>query len=130
MDHKHKGVERSNGSLRAHPIERKHKDINARIEHNKVLTTRQKKYFQETGITTNPKIKKPTREDFLREVDRQKTPLKDINEYSLPVDHEGYVVVDFSNFPHKGLRIKKQQNKGGKRRTIGWQIPKEIDLFY
>ena len=55
VDHKHKGVERANGTLRSHPIERVHKDSEVQKWHNKAISG--------NSETTRKPVSKGTKKD-------------------------------------------------------------------
>jgi len=103
--HKHKGVERSNGSLRLHPVSRKHSDPRVQKWHN-----------EETGKVSKPakpNKKSTTTVNFERHV-------------MVPVDKEGYIHIDLTqnDIKQKGLRVKFIRQRNRTKRTVGLQIEK------
>jgi len=157
VNHKHKGVERSNGSLRPHPISRQHKDSQAKRYHNAVLTPSQKNNFKQ--------FSKPVKKTSTRKVSRAKPKAKTVTKSKIGaffgkltkktgevkkitgrhkdkkiiiklvkyqevgVDEEGWLVIDIDKMPQKGIRIIRQERKNRTERTVGIQIPKGIKLF-
>ena len=114
--HSHKGVERTNGSLRPHPISRKHKNPKVQKYHNLSVNSKPEQTYEVT-------------EKGKSFINRLKDKITSVKSIVLPVDKDGYVLVDFDNFEYKGLRLKKEQRSGRTKRTVGMQIPKEIKLF-
>jgi len=100
MIHKHKGVLTSSGGLRAHPLERKHKDKKVQTEHNKVI-----------GIKIIP-FKQPVKKM------KKKTVL-------CSVDSDGYINIDLDKCIERGIRIKFMRREGRTKRTVGLCINRE-----
>ena len=107
--HKHSGVERSNGTLRAHPVERKHKDASAQDYHDK-----------ETG---NTKLKTKTIKKIKQQQLEKVTAKRGV---VCPVDNEGFILVDLTQFDlnQVGVRVKFERTEDSKKRTIGLEINK------
>jgi len=118
MEHKHKGVERSNGTLRSHPIQRQHKDEKIKRFHNDNLTPAQKKYFQ-------PTKNKPLLKKLMKKSVEVTTPKQPKNSVNIPIDDDGYISMDLGKTNVKGVRISFVRVEGRKRRTIGLQIENE-----
>jgi len=115
MEHTHKGVERSNGTLRSHPIERQHKDENVKLWHTKALTSRQGKYIQTTP-------KKP----LLRKLLKNSVEVPDTkNTVLVPIDNDGYISINVEKINAKGVRISFVRVEGQIRKTVGLQIENE-----
>jgi len=108
--HKHKGVERSNGSLRLHPVDRKHSTPAVMRYHN-----------EEVKNCSSSKRTKPT---------KKKTAVKATMQRNImaPIDKDGYVYInveDYKMSSHiKGVRIKFTRKEGRSLRTVGLQIEK------
>lgn len=123
MEHRHKGVERSGGSLRLHPIQRIHKDVKVKIQHNKALTSRQSKYkqgtlkevFKKVEDKPSPKVKKLIE----KSVDANKPSVH------IPIDRDGYISMDLEKTNVKGVRISFTRTEGQKKRSVGLQIENE-----
>ena len=127
MDHKHKGVERSGGSLRFHPVQRMHKDEKVKQYHNRALTSRQSKYKQiilgagtkktkyTKPIRSSPKVKKFVQEN----INPQKPSV------NIPIDRDGYISMDLEKTNVKGVRISFIRTEGRKKRTVALQIENE-----
>jgi len=104
--HKHPGVERENGSLRAHPISRKHKDKKVQFYHEKTFNKEHKSSQKETRSKRNALC---------------------------PIDSEGYINIDLdlSSNEVKGIRLKFTRKEFSTsinsrlRRKIALQINKE-----
>ena len=111
--HKHKGVLTSKGTLRSHPISRKHGDRNVLRWHNLALkssgkTVTKKKSTQQKLETCKVKKVKLSKET----IEVQK-------------DEDGYMYVDLTkDINVKGVRVCFQRVEGNKKRTVGLQIEK------
>jgi len=138
-NHKHKGAERSNGSLRSHPVDREHKDKNVKRYHNLELANyaRQQKSnvrFAKKALSvkakTKPKsnvakVNKPYVKPELKKVatkEETKFPIKQA--VTVPVDEDGFMRVDLTKTNHNGVRIQFVRVEGRKRRTVGVEIKK------
>jgi len=174
--HKHTGVFNSKGAMRAHPIERKHKDLKVQQWHDESLTIKQTK-FRQSGTggvefvqktkrvskTQKPKQEKKSivEESSIRELfgkvkkitatikkvtgkNRDKEIIINlVSSIEVPIDDDGFIVLDFDTMQQNGIRILQQKTKTinqnfthpkgayGDRieRTVGIQIPKDIKLF-
>jgi len=136
--HKHKGVERSNGTLRAHPVDRKHKDSKVITSHNKSLKASQSRYKQ--GATKKSATKKIiTRESVVpkkKTVSKQNFNIKASRSTILvPVDADGYISLDLDKSNTKGLRVtftrkegRTSNNPNLHRKTVGIQFENNPDL--
>ena len=93
--HKHKGLLTSSGSLRMHPINRKHKDPKVQRYHNEALD----KLSDIISNETKPKFNKAV---------------------MCPVDSEGFIYVDLTDakLKQKGIRVKFIRKEGRKQRTV------------
>jgi len=100
-NHTHKGVLRSDGGLRSHPISRKHLDPRVQRHHDEAVN--------------KPNVSKSTfsKATFNKSV-------------MCPVDRDGFIYVDLTdnNLKQKGLRVKFVRKEGRKRRTVGLEILK------
>jgi hypothetical protein len=104
--HKHTGVERSNGTLRTHPVSRVHTDPKVQKYHNE-------------EISKGNKVKTDTQK-FLNTID---TPTKKSvtvtkKTISVPIDCEGYVYIDLSKIDANGCKIKFERYEGNGSKTI------------
>ena len=130
--HKHKGVERSNGNLRSHPISRAHKNTNVAYSHNRSLTSRQSKYKQAVLSTkgrerirlkskkeAKKELSKPKKETVTKIALRSKI---DAENYLL--DKDNYLYIDLEKSKAKGARIRFQRRQGNNKRIVGLQIEK------
>jgi hypothetical protein len=120
MNHKHKGVLLSNGSLRPHPIERQHGDLIVKKEHNLSLNGNDKqKYLQQykKDDTTKTTEKKEKLITITPEIQQQT---------KLPIDSDNYLNIDLEKSKGiKGIRIKFVRTEGRVKRTVGLEIDKE-----
>lgn len=110
-NHKHKGVYTSLGTLRMHPIKRKHTDKKVKMYHNLELANRAKKFK-----TVKRQVKEP-----LKMSKSYKKKLV-INTVNFPVDKDGYIFADIEDVKQKGIRVKFVRKEGQKKRTVGLQI--------
>lgn len=124
--HKHKGVERSNGTLRAHPIDRKHMNSNVICYHNKILNVKQNKYKQQNSFISKKENKKQIKKVVIN--NSNKTIL-------LSIDVEGYISLDLDKTNTKGLRVSFTRKEGRSnnssyehRKTIRIEINNNPDL--
>ena len=117
IQHKHKGVERSNGSLRSHPITRIHKDSSVVKQHNKVLNSKQGKYKQ--GVT---KTKKKVAPKKTKKSSQKFEISKGRNTILVPVDKQGYISLNLDKSKTKGLRLTFTRNERGRSKTVGIQF--------
>ena len=128
MEHKHKGVERSTGTLRSHPIERQHKDDKVKTEHNKVLGRRQLKYKQYTStIKSIKKIIKSVKTTKKPKTQKKiETTLKTV---LVPVTKDNYLTLDLTKTKFTGVCIsftRRFIRKGRKiKRSVHLQIENE-----
>ena len=107
--HKHQGVQRSNGNLRLHSVDRRHSTPAVMRYHN-----------EEVKNFSLPK----------KSASKKKVGIKPTLKRSIlcPVDKDGYVYInveDFKMSSHiKGLRAKFTRREGRNLRTVGLQIEK------
>lgn len=114
--HKHEGIRRKNGSYRQHPIIQKHKDSTIHKWHNMTLNSKQRKYWQGTRLVGSKQTKKVIKTKNLIE---KVTLSKEKNLVKFDAK-EKWQLIDFDNFPFKGIVIK----KSGK----AFRMPKTIDM--
>lgn len=121
--HKHKGVERSDGSLRSHPISRTHKDPKVKRWHNLALANQARKNKNSSSKKVE-KETKPKKETKVEPVQTKEQIFPQKQTVLVPVDDDGYLRVDLTQTNHKGLRVKFQRVEGRKRRIVGVEINK------
>lgn len=105
--HKHKGVVRSDGTLRSHPVSQAHKDAQVYKWHTAVLPKVKAKKTLFSKPQSTPKPQQPIHGRTI----------------TLPMDGE-YIYADLASTNARGIKIKFQRREGNKRRTVGLQIEK------
>lgn len=142
-NHKHTGVARSNGNLRSHPINRTHKDLDVKKEHNKSLITSQKMYLQTwKGQVLKPSTtkKKTSVKEKIKNVKQlfgkkkeTEDGLKNLmdngsegDKRMVHVDEDGYMSINLDDSDCKGLRLTltRTEREGSKdhKKTVGIQF--------
>jgi len=140
--HKHKGVTRSNGSLRSHPASQKHKDKQVKRYHSSAIATAArlaKKVKTSPSYKKKPSVKKATKKPTVKkskpreEIKRLLGKTVTVNmskSVMCPVDEDGFIMVDLSqkDLKQKGVRVKfyREFIRSGRRirRTTGVEIEK------
>ena len=128
--HKHHGVERTSGTLRAHSVNRKHIDKNTIFAHNNEI----RKYEQEQNTKTG--FKKIIKFIKNSKVSNNKTPntkekaVKLTNKtINVPIDCEGYIYINMSTINEKGCKIQLERyetiNGTRVKRLVGVKFSKE-----
>jgi hypothetical protein len=131
--HKHKGVERSNGTLRAHPVSRKHKDKKVQQYHNLELanfarTNKSSKKWKATSKAkpisrTTKSLKPKTTKKSNNTLDRVFG--KTLQTIEVSIDKDGFVFIDLTKpFKAKGVRVQFQRRNGRHVKTIGVELEK------
>ena len=126
--HKHKGLERPNGSLRLHPVSQKHKDRYAQQCHNLALASakrsKAKPKAKAKPKTTLLKAKPQSKVDKVKEFFGLDKEGKGRN-MAISVDKDNYLYLDLTQPTDvKGVRLKFKRQEGRKKRTVGLQIEK------
>lgn len=123
MLHKHKGVERTNGSLRSHPIQRTHKDDKVKKEHNKSLTVQQMKYYSQQLSTSIKKetVNHPSKKDVNKILNIKLT----ANTVLCNIDKEGYISINLDSCDYKGLKVTFTRDEGRHSKLIALKIDKQ-----
>ena len=120
--HKHKGLERPNGSLRLHPVSQKHKDSYAQKCHNLALANA--KRTKATLKSKKPSVKAKVK-DKIKDVKKLfGAESLEKKGHLVPVKDE-YLYLDLTKIQNvKGVKIKFMRQEGRKKRTVGLQIDK------
>jgi len=127
--HKHKGVERSNGTLRLHPVDRAHKDPQVKRWHNLALANEARKNKSTKKSTPKKVVKKVTK---TKPIPRPTAKVESIQEIFSNKKEEGvmvpvednYLMIDLEKFSFKGVRVKFVRREGRTKRTVGLEINK------
>jgi len=106
-NHTHKGITRANGRLRAHPINQIHKDSRIQALHNAAIKSEKKQPVE--SVKKQPLAK-------------NKKPVSNIGDISVPLDSHGYISINLDKTPVKGIRLSLTRRENKKRRTIAIQI--------
>jgi len=123
--HKHNGVERETGALRAHPMTRQHKDSWVQANHNKALNTKQKKYKQ--GRAKKKAVKKVATKKITKKKTVTKKATITPKTLLVSVDSQGYININLDKSKTKGLRVSFTRSEGRTKKTVGLQIENDPD---